>query len=144
MQFRGVNQGIRETIRLTPEKFIAYNNGITITSTGKELEEKNGKLYLKTLTDFQIVNGGQTTASLFHTQKKFKDADLSNVFVQMKLTVIKDVEQKNIEVPNIARYANSQNKVSELDLSSNNPFFVQIESISRKKYDLIVIAKIGH
>lgn len=52
----------------------------------------------------------------------------------MKLTVIKDVEQKNIEVPNIARYANSQNKVSELDLSSNNPYFVQIESLSRKKY----------
>jgi hypothetical protein len=91
-------------------------------------------LYLTKLLDFQIVNGGQTTASLFHTQKKFKEVDLSNVYVQMKLTVIKDVEQKNIEVPNIARYANSQNKVSELDLSSNNPYFVQIESLSRKKY----------
>jgi hypothetical protein len=86
------------------------------------------------MNDFQIVNGGQTTASLFHTQKKYKDADISKVFVQMKLTVIKDIDQKNIEVPNIARYANSQNKVSELDLSSNNPFFVQIESLSRKKY----------
>jgi hypothetical protein len=52
----------------------------------------------------------------------------------MKLTVIKDKDQKNIEVPNISRYANSQNKVSELDLSSNNPFFVQIENLSRKKY----------
>jgi hypothetical protein len=86
------------------------------------------------MNDFQIVNGGQTTASLFHTQKKYKDADISKVFVQMKLTVIKDIDQKNIEVPNIARYANSQNKVSELDLSSNNPYFVQIESLSRKKY----------
>ena len=52
----------------------------------------------------------------------------------MKLTVIKDKEQKNIEVPNISRFANSQNKVSELDLSSNNPYFVQIENLSRKKY----------
>ena len=59
---------------------------------------------------------------LFHTKKKYKDADLSKIFVQMKLTVIKDIEQKNSEVPNISRFANSQNKVSELDLSSNNPY----------------------
>ncbi len=128
------NKGIRDTIREKPQMFLPYNNGITATAENVETMIKDNQLYLTKLLDFQIVNGGQTTASLFHTQKKFKDADLSNVFVQMKLTVIKDVEQKNIEVPNIARFANSQNKVSELDLSSNNPFFVQIESISRKKY----------
>lgn len=128
------NKGIRDTIREKPQMFLPYNNGITATAENVETIVSDNQLYLTKLLDFQIVNGGQTTASLFHTQKKFKDADLSNVFVQMKLTVIKDVEQKNIEVPNIARYANSQNKVSELDLSSNNPFFVQIESISRKKY----------
>lgn len=128
------NKGIRDTIREKPQMFLPYNNGITATAENVETMIIDNQLYLTKLLDFQIVNGGQTTASLFHTQKKFKDADLSNVFVQMKLTVIKDVEQKNIEVPNIARYANSQNKVSELDLSSNNPYFVQIESLSRKKY----------
>ncbi|KDN55311.1 AIPR family protein [Flavobacterium seoulense] len=128
------NKGIRDTIREKPQMFLPYNNGITATAENVETVISDNQLYLTRLLDFQIVNGGQTTASLFHTQKKFKDADLSNVFVQMKLTVIKDVEQKNIEVPNIARYANSQNKVSELDLSSNNPYFVQIESLSRKKY----------
>lgn len=128
------NKGIRDTIREKPQMFLPYNNGITATAENVETILIDNQLYLTKLLDFQIVNGGQTTASLFHTQKKFKDVDLSNVFVQMKLTVIKDVEQKNIEVPNIARYANSQNKVSELDLSSNNPYFVQIESISRKKY----------
>jgi hypothetical protein len=128
------NKGIRDTIREKPQMFLPYNNGITATAENVETMIIDNQLYLTKLLDFQIVNGGQTTASLFHTQKKFKDADLTNVFVQMKLTVIKDVEQKNIEVPNIARYANSQNKVSELDLSSNNPYFVQIESLSRKKY----------
>ncbi|GIZ09228.1 AIPR family protein [Flavobacterium sp. UMI-01] len=128
------NKGIRDTIREKPQMFLPYNNGITATAENVETIINENQLYLTKLLDFQIVNGGQTTASLFHTQKKFKDTDLSNVFVQMKLTVIKDVEQKNIEVPNIARYANSQNKVSELDLSSNNPYFVQIESLSRKKY----------
>jgi hypothetical protein len=128
------NKGIMKTIRENPQMFLPYNNGITATAENVETIVSENQLYLTRLVDFQIVNGGQTTASLFHTQKKFKDADLSNVFVQMKLTVIKDVEIKNIEVPNIARFANSQNKVTDLDLSSNNSFFVQIESISRKKY----------
>jgi hypothetical protein len=128
------NKGIRDTIRENPQMFLPYNNGITATAETVETKVIDGQLFLTKLLDFQVVNGGQTTASLYHTQKKYKDADLSKIFVQMKLTVIKEVEQKNEEVPKIARFANSQNKVSELDLSSNNPYFVQIESLSRKKY----------
>jgi hypothetical protein len=128
------NKGIRDTIRTKPQMFLPYNNGITATAESVETKIIDNQLVITKLDDFQIVNGGQTTASLYHTQKKYKDADLRKIFVQMKLTVIKDKEQKNIEVPNISRYANSQNKVSELDLSSNNPFFVQIENLSRKKY----------
>jgi hypothetical protein len=128
------NKGIRDTIRTKPQMFLPYNNGITATAESVETKLIDNQVVITKLNDFQIVNGGQTTASLYHTQKKFKDADLSKIFVQMKLTVIKDKEQKNIEVPNISRFANSQNKVSELDLSSNNPYFVQIENLSRKKY----------
>ena len=128
------NKGIRDTIRSKPQMFLPYNNGITATAESVETKFIENKLVITKLYDFQIVNGGQTTASLYHTQKKFKDADLSKIFVQMKLTVIKDKEQKNNEVPNISRFANSQNKVSELDLSSNNPYFIQLESLSRKKY----------
>lgn len=128
------NKGIRDTIRSKPQMFLPYNNGITATAESIETKLIKNQLVITKLNDFQIVNGGQTTASLYHTQKKFKDADLSKIFVQMKLTVIKDKEQKNSEVPNISRFANSQNKVSELDLSSNNPYFIQIESLSRKKY----------
>lgn len=128
------NKGIRETIRNKPQMFLPYNNGITATAESVETKSEGNQLIITNLNDFQIVNGGQTTASLYHTQKKYKDADLSNIFVQMKLTVIKDKEKKNEEVPNISRFANSQNKVSELDLSSNNPYFVQIENLSRRKY----------
>lgn len=128
------NKGIRDTIRTKPQMFLPYNNGITATAESVETRIIGNQLIITKLNDFQIVNGGQTTASLYHTQKKFKDADLTKIFVQMKLTVIKDKEQKNIEVPNISRFANSQNKVSELDLSSNNPYFIQIENFSRKKY----------
>lgn len=128
------NKGMRDTIRNKPQMFLPYNNGITATAESISTELINNQLVITRLNDFQIVNGGQTTASLYHTQKKYKDTDLSKIFVQMKLTVIKDKEIKNIEVPNISRFANSQNKVSELDLSSNNPYFVQIENLSRKKY----------
>lgn len=128
------NKGIRDTIRFKPQMFLPYNNGITATAENVETKTIDNKTLITKLNDFQIVNGGQTTASLYHTQKKFKDVDLTKIFVQMKLTVIKDREQKNIEVPNISRFANSQNKVSELDLSSNNPYFIQIENLSRKKY----------
>ena len=128
------NKGIRDTIRSKPQMFLPYNNGITATAERVETNYIDKQRVITKLYDFQIVNGGQTTASLYHTQKKYTDADLSKIFVQMKLTVIKDKEQKNIEVPNISRFANSQNKVSELDLSSNNPYFVHIENLSRKKF----------
>ena len=128
------NKGIRDTIRQKPQMFLPYNNGISATAETVETEIVDNKLIITKLNDFQIVNGGQTTASLFHTQKKYNDADLNKIFVQMKLTVIKDKDKKNEEVPNISRFANSQNKVSELDLSSNNTYFILIENLSRKKY----------
>lgn len=128
------NKGIRDTIRNKPQMFLPYNNGITATAESVKTKIIQNQLYITWIKDFQIVNGGQTTASLYHTQKKYKDADLSKIFVQMKLTVIKDKDHKNIEVPNISRFANSQNKVSELDLTSNNTYFIQIENLSRKKY----------
>lgn len=128
-----VNKGIRDTIKEEPHMFLPYNNGLATTAMNVRTEMIDGKLSITSVKDFQIVNGGQTTASLFHTLKKFK-ADLSKVFVQMKLTVIKDEDKKNEIVPFISRYANSQNKVSELDLTSNNPFLVRLEELSRTTY----------
>ena len=130
-----VNKGIRDTIRFKPHMFLPYNNGLA--TTAQEVKTRINEVGQKVITavkDFQIVNGGQTTASLFHTAKKYKEADISEVFVQMKLTVIKDEEKKNETVPNISRYANSQNKVSELDLTSNSPFLQRLEELSRTTY----------
>ena len=62
------NKGIRETIRLTPEKFVAYNNGLTITATSAEIVEELGYNKIKSLTNFQIVNGGQTTATIYFSE----------------------------------------------------------------------------
>lgn len=130
LQFRGVNQGIRETIRLNPEKFIAYNNGITITSTGKETEEINGKIYLKSLTDFQIVNGGQTTASIYFTNKD--GFNINKVKVMAKINVAKNVSEESLDdlISKISQYSNSQSKVSNVDLRSRNPQLTKLKTLS--------------
>lgn len=128
------NKPMKKTIIEKPQMFLPYNNGLSATADYVKTNFVNGQLYITGLNDFQIVNGGQTTASLYHTEKTHKDIDLSKVYVQMKLTVIKDPIQKNIEIPFIARFANSQNRISELDLSSNNPFLLRIEELSRRKY----------
>jgi hypothetical protein len=129
-----VNPGIAKTIRGDkPYMFLPYNNGLSVTASEVETETIDNQMIIKSIKDFQIVNGGQTTASLFHTEKSF-NADLSQIYVQMKLTVIKDTDLKNLEVPNISKFANSQNKVSDLDLSSNHPYLQRIEQLSRTTY----------
>lgn len=131
LQVRGnVNKGIRATILTDPEMFFAYNNGITATAREVETATTANGVVILSLKDLQIVNGGQTTASLFHTNRKDK-ASLENIFVQMKLSVIDDEKSEEI-VPKISEYANTQNKVSAADFFSNHPFHVRMEEFSRR------------
>lgn len=132
-QTGSVNKGIRDTIMHKPYMFLPYNNGLAVTAQDVSTRMVDGQLEITAIKDLQIVNGGQTTASLFHTEKKSK-VKLNDVYVQMKLTVIKDENRKAAEVPNISRFANSQNKVSELDLTSNHPYLQRIEELSRTTY----------
>lgn len=125
-----VNKGIRATILNEPQMFFAYNNGITATAQEVETRMTDTGLQIVRMTDLQIVNGGQTTASLFHTQRRDK-ADLSGIFVQMKLSVI-DSEQSEMVVPRISEYANTQNRVNAADFFSNHPFHVRMAEFSRR------------
>lgn len=133
LQARGkVNKGLRNTIINQPEKFFAYNNGLTTTAEDIELEETSHGLKIKSLKNLQIVNGGQTTASIYSAMRKDK-ADLSKIFVQVKLTIVAP-EQVNDLVPKISEYANTQNKVNAADFFSNHPFHIRIEDFSRRVY----------
>lgn len=130
LQMRGTNKGIRDTIINEPEMFMAYNNGISATSDRVEFEVKeDGSLALSKIHDFQIVNGGQTTASIYHTYKKKNE--VSKINVQMKLTVIKDSDKMDEIVPRISAYANSQNKIQTDDFFANDPYHRKIEQFSR-------------
>ncbi len=131
LQFTGkINQGIRDTILKKPHMFLAYNNGIAATAADVNLGQNEHGYYISSVKDFQIVNGGQTTASIYHTKKKDK-ADISSIRVQIKLSVIKDKNNFAKIVSYIAEYANTQNKVSVSDLSSNTPFHIEFEKLSR-------------
>lgn len=131
LQARGnVNKGIRATIMNEPGMFFAYNNGITATAQSIDTEESDFGLKVTRIVDLQIVNGGQTTASLFHTRKR-DGADLSHIFVQMKLSVI-DSQENEMIVPKISEYANTQNRVNAADFFSNHPFHGRMEEFSRR------------
>ncbi|MDT2745944.1 AIPR family protein [Vagococcus fluvialis] len=131
LQTRGkVNKGIRLTILKEPEMFFAYNNGLTCTANSVEFNEN----IISEIVGLQIVNGGQTTASLANVMLNDKDGiqNLTEVSVPMKLNVIKNLDIEDELIPAISRYANSQNKVSDVDLASNHPFHKKIEELSRK------------
>jgi hypothetical protein len=138
LQFTGkINKGIRNTILKEQHMFMAFNNGIAATAeevTIINLPDNQGKAIAQ-VKDFQIVNGGQTTASVYHTWKKDK-VDISKVFVPVKLTIVKNRENFSEIVGRIAEYANTQNKVSASDLSSNKENHVLIEKLSRSIWAL--------
>lgn len=137
---KSVNSGIRRTINTDPTKFFTYNNGIATTAADVEIEEINGEMFITKIVDLQIINGGQTTASLAEAVLKRTNTTLDGIFVPMKLTVIEDRETEDDDgvrfydqmVQNIAKYANSQNKVTAADLFSNDPFHIWMEKMSKK------------
>ncbi|WP_373863393.1 AIPR family protein [Bifidobacterium moukalabense] len=127
LSMRGkVNKGIRQTLNENPDRFVAYNNGLTATATCVKLNERG---CITRLDDLQIVNGGQTTASIFYTEQKDR-TDLSRVIVPVKLVVVHESVAREL-VPYISRFTNSQNKVAEADFSSNSEYQVKLERLSR-------------
>ena len=130
-----VNKKIRATILNCPEMFFAYNNGISATAMNIQIESTPQGQLLVAARDFQVINGGQTTASLSNARYKDK-RDLSTIFVQMKLTVIEQTLEEGVTelVQNISRSSNSQNKVSDADFFSTHPFHVRMEYCSQRLY----------
>ena len=132
LQARGkVNKGIRDTLRNQPEYFLAYNNGLTVTVASLEIApSETGGLAITHIKGLQIVNGGQTTASI-HRAGKVERVDLAKVGVQAKITRV-DSDRLDELVPLISRYSNTQNKVNETDFSANHPFHVELEQLSQR------------
>lgn len=141
----GTNKGIRDTLKDKKQRelFISYNNGISSVAKAGDIEQiGESNLYkIKTLTSWQIVNGGQTTASIHQAYKN--DVDLEGVYVQSKLTILNIPEEiehdtqtdrhalEDEMIAKISEYANTQNKINKSDLLANTRFMSDIEKLSR-------------
>lgn len=134
LQFKGkVNKGIRKTLREEPDMFFSYNNGISTTVSEIEVKEVDGTLYITRLYDWQIVNGGQTTASIAASLND-REVELNRVFVPMKVSVIRNVENSDEIVKAISFSANSQTAIKNSDFSANEPYLVDLEKFSRSEW----------
>jgi len=144
LDFRSnVNKGLRDTLRDEPDKFFAYNNGLTATATGIKTINNSG-IKITSLENLQIVNGGQTTSAIYFAprEKNYTTIDLSKIFVQMKLSIISTEEEFDEDIEDfdpepdfksrIAEYANTQNKVNSDDFTSNHPYQVSLDRYSKR------------
>lgn len=124
-----VNKGILATIREVPERFLAYNNGLSATADEIEAGIENGQVVIRRLIGFQIVNGAQTTSSVHRARKN--ELDVSRVHVALKLTKVNSENLDEI-VPLITEYANTQNPIRASDLRANLEFHRLVESLSER------------
>lgn len=132
-----VNRGIRDTLRQAPEHFMAFNNGIVMVADEARIgRAKDGSIGLTGLKGMQIVNGGQTTASIYFSKKKSPDVDISRVRVPAKIIILQSSDPAAEEqmIADISRFANSQNSVKQSDLSANKPFHVQLEKLANTTF----------
>lgn len=152
-----VNRGIRSTIKTEPEFFFTFNNGIATTAESINTSSSDQGTIITRISNLQIINGGQTTASLASAIIKGDNKELKGIFVPMKLTIVRPQENAEIEttasaaeenlsgdenetfeeryqrmIERISRCANSQNAVSDADFFSNHPFHVLMEKKSQK------------
>lgn len=130
-----INKGLKKTLEQEPEMFMAYNNGISTIAEDiviNQSSSNNRIVLIDKLRNWQIVNGGQTTASIYNAMKN--NTDIDNVNVQMKLTVIKSIDKTEEIIKKISQYANSQNKINISDFSANDAYHVEMERLSRRIY----------
>lgn len=138
------NKGIINTLEKEPEKFFIYNNGITMTATGIEVEVYGNKKYLSfELKGLQIVNGGQTLRSIDEFKNKLKEDEFENIEnSRILVRVFKTGSDKTLS-SKISEFTNSQNSISSIDLKSLGSEQITIEECL-KEYGIFYKRKTGN
>ena len=121
------NKNIARSLTESPHRFLAYNNGLTITVNNIVLNKENN---LVKVDDMQIVNGGQTIAVLAHTFKQNDPRCLESVMVAAKIIHVKNQDEHMRWIEKIAETSNTQNAIKDADLSSHNPVYIKIKELS--------------
>lgn len=130
-----VNAGILDTVKNGPEEFVSYNNGISAVATDIKVSASSNMhsqvVSITSIDNFQIVNGGQTTATLYECLKDKLVNELDEIIVPVKLTVVKNIGNSENLIRNISVYSNSQTAIKRSDPPSNLPFYVTIKQLSQ-------------
>lgn len=131
-----VNKVMAETVIEQPNLFFNFNNGLSSTAKEVYLKHEEGKTYIKGFRDWSIVNGGQTTSTIYTIYKKSKEnwPLLQKAYVAIKISEIKPAVETALPtlIPDIAKYANSQTKIKDSDLSANAHYMLDMQEQSRK------------
>lgn len=130
-----VNAGILSTVKNNPEQFVSFNNGISAVATELSLEKdtsQNQLVKIQKINNFQIVNGGQTTATLYECLKDKLNNNLNDVIVPVKLTVVKNIGNAENFIRDISVFSNTQTTIKKSDPPSNLPFYIQIKKLSQQ------------
>jgi hypothetical protein len=130
---KSVNSELRRTIADQPSMFLAYNNGIVATVDDLDIvNDKAGRPSIKSLKGLQIVNGGQTTASLHRARRK-DSLNLGNVAVPVKIIKVGGADLSEM-VASISRAANRQNTVQLADFSAGDPFHQEVQTLANNTW----------
>lgn len=134
-----VNARIAKTLREAPEMFFSYNNGISSTASEVVIKKSDfvdnpdaAKMYITGLRNWHIVNGGQTTCTIYNAFKK--GVDIKPAYLTVKVSEIRDKDRNATIVQNIAESANSQTQIKDSDLSANHKYLSSIDFISKKEW----------
>lgn len=116
-----VNQGIKDVLKNSPEKFFYYNNGVKVLCkkiTKKVAYSTGREIGLFALEGVSLVNGAQTTG-VIGTLFAENPEELSNakIFIQMIDLEGSDEEQAT----QITKLSNTQNRIEGKDFASLDP-----------------------
>lgn len=114
--FSAVNQEILSTLKEYPERFVLFNNGITIAC--KAIKPENGKYVLE---NPQIVNGCQTCNMIYQAYRDGVNLEDIQLIAKIVGSNIDDVTQ------GIVRGANRQNIVYEEAFETIKGFHKNLE-----------------
>lgn len=146
-----VNRDIRKTIILNPEDFCLYNNGITFVA---KIDSNSHTNFRSTLINPYIVNGAQTTKTLWETfktnchtdekswKKLTKQFNVSTSYdtwkqsVKESLVVVKMVSAEQSKINDITRYTNSQTAVTSKDFMALDNSFVTWQKAIAENYNI--------
>ncbi len=131
-----VNKVMATTLLEQPNLFFNFNNGLSSTAKEVFLKQDDGRTYITGFRDWSIVNGGQTTSTIYTIYKKSKEnwPLLQKSYVAVKISEVKPMVESALPtlIPDIAKFANSQTSIKESDLSANAHYMLDMQEQSRK------------